>query len=200
MAVSLQQYPSEKYSKPMHSTVNANVRQPAPSKVATWESFALLAYLAVMVSLVLLKGFFTIGGLWVPANQFQQGYSLVLFREILQGSSPELVLFSYGGNIVLFVPFACLLANFIARSQPYWAKGAIVLLVTILGLGLSVVFEFLQYRFALGFSDIDDVLMNSIGALIGGILEVMAPRALGKLWSALVLVGCVIFGYLVVTF
>ncbi|WP_168166951.1 VanZ family protein [Corynebacterium sp. HMSC04H06] len=63
------------------------------------------------------------------------------------------------GNILLFVPVG---AAFYALTR---GTGRAVLL----GLATSLSIEVIQYIFALGYSDVDDLLFNTIGAALGGI-------------------------------
>ncbi|WP_018751724.1 VanZ family protein [Paenibacillus sanguinis] len=64
-----------------------------------------------------------------------------------------------GGNILIFIPLGLFVA-FIARRWSFWGQIAVVL-------GISLLFEISQYVFALGSSDIDDVLLNITGGVLG---------------------------------
>ncbi len=63
------------------------------------------------------------------------------------------------GNIILFIPFAIIL-NTVFKVD----KLKLILLFTVL---LSTSIEILQYIFQVGLADIDDVILNSIGAILG---------------------------------
>ena len=63
-------------------------------------------------------------------------------------------------NILLFLPFGGVVYSL---SRKVW------LTVTI-GLGLSVVMEALQYWTGLGWADVDDVISNTIGLIVGALL------------------------------
>lgn len=63
------------------------------------------------------------------------------------------------GNLVCFVPFGGYLA-WKRRNWPLWKIGAA-------GLALSFAVEAAQYVFAVGFSDIDDLIVNTLGVLLG---------------------------------
>ena len=53
------------------------------------------------------------------------------------------------------------------------------------GFGLSLAVETGQYIFSLGYSDIDDLLMNTVGTLVGvGIARACGPR-LHTFWIVL---------------
>lgn len=63
------------------------------------------------------------------------------------------------GNVVLFIPFSIIsvvVFNIQSRAR-----------IILLSFGLSFVVELLQYVFRVGVADIDDILLNVTGALIG---------------------------------
>lgn len=65
-------------------------------------------------------------------------------------------------NIVLFLPFGL--------SLPFCVKSKIkrpVMFVMSVSVALSMVVEILQYVFERGYSEVDDVLLNVLGALLG---------------------------------
>lgn len=67
-------------------------------------------------------------------------------------------------NIFLFFPFGLTLSNALPQS---WGRCRRIGLTVITGLLLSVGIEYIQYRFALGVAETDDVICNTIGAFIG---------------------------------
>ena len=62
-------------------------------------------------------------------------------------------------NVVVFIPVGLLLG--IAFKQMTWLK------VLLIGCGISVTIESLQFFFMRGFSELDDVIHNTVGCLIG---------------------------------
>lgn len=66
------------------------------------------------------------------------------------------------GNIVLFIPLGVYLTYFVPNKN--------ILLNTAIIAGLSVLVEVIQYIFAVGVTDIDDVILNTIGGLLGVLL------------------------------
>jgi glycopeptide antibiotics resistance protein len=66
------------------------------------------------------------------------------------------------GNILLFVPLPFVI------SLLYKAKNRKIILL--IAVGFSVVIELLQYTFMIGVADIDDILLNTMGAVLGLIL------------------------------
>ncbi|MFH7819621.1 VanZ family protein [Neobacillus thermocopriae] len=65
------------------------------------------------------------------------------------------------GNIALFIPFGMFLVHFLKN------KGISFKVVFVLSFGLSLVLECLQVISSLGIFDIDDLLLNTTGGLLG---------------------------------
>lgn len=173
--------------------------------------FALFGYGLVMASLTLLKAFYRIGYLWEPARQRQQGLSLMPLRELWSNGTWFGPLFSYGGNLAFFIPFGILtfvlldlhvpaqhpaktslraVSAWFGKRSPVWVVGGI-------GLAVSLVFEVCQYVFHLGFSDVDDVLFNALGALVGALIAGWCGRRCYGLWVALAIATTIVFVVLV---
>ncbi|MCO6394942.1 MULTISPECIES: VanZ family protein [Corynebacterium] len=128
---------------------------------------ALAAYCCVVIALTMCKAFFRIGYLWDPANQRRRGLSLQPLAELHDAQSWFAPLFGYGGNIAFFIPVGVL--AYVAFRDARWA--------VLFGFGLSLAVETGQYIFSLGYSDIDDLLMNTVGTLVGvGIARACGPR------------------------
>lgn len=92
------------------------------------------------------------------------GMNLVPFSEILRydfGST----LFNYNvfGNIIIFIPFGYLIGEYV-KPKKVWP----VLITTFI---TSMVVEFVQLEIGRSF-DIDDILLNLIGGLIGYLLYI----------------------------
>ncbi len=66
-------------------------------------------------------------------------------------------------NVVVFIPVGLLLGALL-RVKGSW------LLTLLIGMGISISIETLQYVFKLGFAETDDVIHNSLGCLIGWLL------------------------------
>ena len=91
------------------------------------------------------------------------------------------------GNIALFFPLgACLVVMGQNSRHVRFGRGGTILLA----MALSLVIETTQYLFSLGFSDVDDVVFNTLGASLGAFLvsrksakaQLRAVRAIG--WMA----------------
>lgn len=79
----------------------------------------------------------------------------------------------YVENMILFVPFGLLVPLL-------WEKYSKFLLTTLLGFGLSVIIEFMQL-FCHRATDIDDLLMNTLGTIVGYFLFWVAKKIFPKL-------------------
>lgn len=66
-------------------------------------------------------------------------------------------------NVVVFIPIGILLGSLL-RVKGAW------LITLIVGLGISVSIEALQYFFHRGFAETDDVMHNTIGCILGWLM------------------------------
>ena len=73
------------------------------------------------------------------------------------------IIYLFVGNIIWFVPFGFYLRSFGKRKWKLWE-------IWLLGLLISFGIEFLQYVFGTGISELDDLILNSLGAWIGAVL------------------------------
>ncbi len=72
------------------------------------------------------------------------------------------------GNILLFIPFAFLFYFFFRVRQPL--KSMLVSIV------ISISIEFIQFALGIGVADIDDIMLNTLGAYIGVLLLQLVLR------------------------
>lgn len=86
-------------------------------------------------------------------------YSPFWSYDILQETPNSILLYENLMNVVVFVPVGFLL-GFSFLSMKWWK-------VLLIGSGVSISIETLQYFFHRGFSEVDDVIHNTIGCLIG---------------------------------
>lgn len=115
------------------------------------------AYLAVVLILTLLThNYYTYG----------RSVNLILTKSIrlmLRSGDMMLILKNVAGNVALFVPLGLLL--------PILLQGRFRLLKTIAsGFLFSLFIELIQYFFAARIFDIDDLLLNTIGAATGAVV------------------------------
>ena len=93
-------------------------------------------------------------------------YNLVLFKEIIRfvkyhdilGWMP--VFQNLIGNILIFLPFGILVPILSRRYKKFWS-------VTLLSFELSLAVELIQLITKTGSCDVDDILLNTAGGMIG---------------------------------
>ena len=67
-------------------------------------------------------------------------------------------------NVFLFFPLGLTLSNALPQKWYRWLR---IILTTLIGCILSAGIEYVQYRYALGMVEVDDVICNTLGAFIG---------------------------------
>lgn len=109
-------------------------------------------------------------------------YNLKLFEEIKRFwvyrnvvGIPAMALNIFG-NVVGFVPFGCILPVMDRRFQN-------VLLVTVSGFSLSLCVETVQLIFRVGCFDVDDLVLNTLGAFLGYMLFWVCNEIRRKLYG-----------------
>lgn len=124
---------------------------------SNWLKFFFLVYLAILLRITVFRTGFSMSHL------MQNGtVNLTLFQDyiplIRQGRWFRFV-YLFVGNIVWFVPLGCALT----------ASGNLKRLRTaaLCGLGLSLAIETMQYLFGTGVSELDDLVLNTLGTWIG---------------------------------
>lgn len=93
-------------------------------------------------------------------------YNLVPFKEIgrflryREVLGMKAVLLNIVGNVAAFVPFGVFLPIFSARSRKLWRT-------VYYSFELSLLVEVLQLVFRVGSFDVDDLLLNTVGGMLG---------------------------------
>lgn len=67
-------------------------------------------------------------------------------------------------NIYVFVPLGMALSAALGKRLPLWLR---MLLTVLFGFGLSATVEYTQYFRQLGLPEIDDIIFNTLGSLLG---------------------------------
>ncbi|APT85723.1 hypothetical protein CAQU_12535 [Corynebacterium aquilae DSM 44791] len=152
---------------------------------------ALSCWSLVVVALTMLKAFYQIGYLWKPQAHHHRGLYPIPFSQFFRSQTLFGPLFDAFGNVILFLPIGFLLA-LLWRGAPRLLRS-----VTIAGFFGSLTIEIMQYIFRLGYSDIDDLILNTAGAALGGLAATKLPK-----WSHtpvvwLILLACISFAILV---
>ncbi|WP_176545025.1 VanZ family protein [Bacillus sp. AFS041924] len=84
------------------------------------------------------------------------GLNLIPFINMFNGFDIKTFIVNIFGNIVLFVPFGIILTSIMKSKK-----------VISIGLFLSVSIEVFQFMMSFRVSDIDDVILNTLGTYIG---------------------------------
>jgi glycopeptide antibiotics resistance protein len=141
-----------------------------------------IIYLVVLAKLVIFKGpvfFEVVGGTEEyknkTANSSYTGINLIPFKTIRQfanthpSTSTSVKFFNLAGNVLLFIPFGFLLPLVFRRLD----RLRFVFFASIL---LSLFFETYQLITRTGQFDIDDLILNSLGGVIGYMLLQLISR------------------------
>ena len=79
-------------------------------------------------------------------------------------------------NVFLFFPLGLTLSNALPRKWHRWSR---IILTTLVGCIFSAGIEYVQYRYALGLAETDDVICNTLGAFLGA-ASLLAAHAIEK--------------------
>lgn len=160
----------------------------------TWVTVTALGYTAVIIALTTLKSFYSIGLLWEPENQRVRELRLVPFAIVADSPTTVGWVFDILGNIALFLPLGIVLM--ILTGRWWWTVGVAAL--------MSLAVETTQYVFALGRTDVTDLICNVLGAALGAWVacwfsdSARTARRWHTLLTVLVGIAVVVFVILVV--
>jgi len=112
-----------------------------------------------LISIVLFKG--------IPLIDFLKGNhefirkvnfipTIVNIGDTTAGSTIDIL-----GNIVLFFPLGVLLQFFQSEKKSKISRSVVIVLI------ISCIFETIQFIFAIGILDINDLILNTLGGFIG---------------------------------
>ena len=100
---------------------------------------------------------------------FSERYNLILFKEMKrfwiyrEQLGMKAVLLNLAGNVIGFLPFGFILPIICRKTRHFWLTG-------LLGFSVSLFAECLQLVWKVGSFDVDDLFLNTAGALIGYLL------------------------------
>lgn len=89
------------------------------------------------------------------------------YRAVLDGGNRELFRSNFM-NVVLFYPAGLLACELLPKD---WRRAQKLILTVVPFALISAGIEVCQYRFALGQAEVDDVIHNTLGALIGAVVS-----------------------------
>jgi glycopeptide antibiotics resistance protein len=82
-------------------------------------------------------------------------------------------------NVVVFIPFGLFLSEFLASAKRFSA-GRRLGLATLAGFGLSLCIECLQLLLRVGFFELTDLVMNTLGAFVGALISAGLRKVVGE--------------------
>ncbi len=140
-------------------------------KAETKKRIRVLSWILFVLYLILLMYFLFFSEWYGRKNWIEEDYryNLVLFREIKrfwtyrEQLGMEAVFLNLAGNVIGFLPFGFILPIISKRTRHFWLTG-------LLGFLMSFFVECLQLVGKVGCFDVDDMLLNTAGALFGYLL------------------------------
>ena len=158
-----------KLKQQLTSTTNSMAANKKDNKLAMWVCF--IAYLLLLGYAV----FFSSG--FGREEHADYRYNLTLFQEIgryygvgIRTGSWRLFWWNVVGNVCVFVPFGAFLPALFAKCQKFFS-------VFLFTMELSLVVEIIQLVTKIGSFDVDDILLNTIGGILGYfVYKILAGR------------------------
>lgn len=138
---------------------------------------AFLFYLLLLLALTVFRGIYFPWQIKIYWDRSPALINWTILTETLKlqyAQSKLDFLYNFYGNILWFIPFG-LLWPLVHQHR----RGLMTTVIT--GALLSVMIETIQFFLATGVSDIDDVIFNTVGALVGYIIYlVLIPRRIRR--------------------
>ena len=129
-------------------------------KIKIWAPRILfVVYLAIVLRITVFRSDFSF-------QNFLSGGSINLklltgYAELVMGGHWWMFCYLFFGNIIWFVPLGMYL-EMIGRTKRLWQAALI-------GFLFSLCIETLQYLFGTGYSELDDLLLNTLGVWVGAV-------------------------------
>ena len=136
--------------------------------------FFIVVYAALLTKIILFKEVVSPSDIFSTSREIKRSIDLIPFKSTYDFfTNPEssfgLAAWNVLGNILLFIPLGIFLRMY-KKTEKFWKYIAAIFTV-------SLTFEVLQYILGVGRTDIDDLIYNTIG----GILGVFIYKALFKI-------------------
>ncbi|MBQ8813934.1 MAG: VanZ family protein [Lachnospiraceae bacterium] len=123
-------------------------------------------YIAVLLRITVFRESFSFDHLMENGNVNPELFTAYI--PFLRGGFIGLFIYLFVGNIVWFIP----LGGYLVWKHPKCS----VLLATIIGFLLSLGIETSQYVFGVGVTELDDLVLNTAGTLIGAVFVRVVQR------------------------
>lgn len=133
-----------------------------------WKREAMLLLMYVNLAVIIRFTFFPMARadgfvqplIFDPDAAFPFRLNLVPFVNMFVYSSKSALLMNHVGNIAMFIPSGIIIPVLYKRLNRFWK-------VVLTGAGISLVIELLQLPFSARTSDIDDLILNTLGVMTG---------------------------------
>lgn len=124
--------------------------------------FTIIIYICVLLNVIIFKSLASPMDLFTGNHPIMRSINVFVFKGIWDikayaGTNRTNIL----GNIILFVPLGIFLGTFLNHKRKYILKSLMVIIF------ISFLFELIQFVFAIGASDINDLILNTSGGMIG---------------------------------
>lgn len=131
--------------------------------------------LTVFMGLFLMDTTVAIRYLGIMPHTFGYDLTLVIPGLFRKGGQGETEIFS---NIAIFIPIGFFLAEFLAATKRFgaWRR---LFLGTLAAFGLSLCIECLQLVLHVGFFELTDLVMNTVGGVVGAGMSVVGRKLFG---------------------
>lgn len=145
-------------------------------KLITKKSLMKAGWFLFYLYIILLSYFLFFSERYGRENTFQEyRYNLILFKEIKrfilyrQQLGYETFIVNIVGNVIAFAPFGFLLPLLEKRYRK-------IIYTTFLCLLFSLCVELVQMYLRVGIFDVDDIMMNTVGAILGYLCYLVLER------------------------
>lgn len=141
--------------------------------------FNFLFYFTILLYLILLFGIIIFKTLDSPMDLITGNY--IPYRKINLDPyiwdiymSDSLNIINIIGNVILFIPLTILYRTFGNKNSNRFFKSIFISFI------LSVFFETFQFVFEIGITDVNDIILNTLGGIIGTIVYSLTSFLLSK--------------------
>ena len=181
---------------PMKPEVRSIVMQISAPPSLRFLKLTIGTYLVATLGFTQLKTMLTIGGLWRTGVHRTRSIELIPFHDFFRVRGFFNPLFNTMGNLTLFVPLGILLGVWwvmhgrwsSTAGEPVRPVRGAVRRSAVIGFFFSLGIEITQFILGVGYSDISDLLFNTLGAMLGAWLAVKA----GVPWHRTLVTACLI--------
>ena len=138
---------------------------------ALWALF--LYYLAILSVLLFFGGLFQLDRVWGGSVNLEPFHTIRSYVRFYHNTGSPVSIMNLLGNVVIMVPLGMLLPVLFRTMRHFWACLPLCALT-------AVGVEWLQWVTATGAADVDDSILNFLGAALGYLLVRLCQLAAGR--------------------